>query len=98
MKISFLIGLFILTALNASCGSRPVIANKSDVRVSKEAPGGSCTDMGTLIGRTMHAAGTREAALDDLKEQAASKGATDIQVHQFSDMGTSVTGTLFICE
>lgn len=83
--------------LLSACGSQPIIPEKDDVRVSREAPSSECENLGTLVGKTMHASGGKQAALDDLKEQAANKGATDIQVHQYSDMGTSVTGTLFQC-
>lgn len=97
MKNTFLLvpALLFLSA----CGSQPIIPTKEDVNVTREdlSKNSSCENLGTASGKSMHTTGGKDQALEDLKEQAANKGATDIQVHQFSDMGTSVTGTLFKC-
>lgn len=95
IALAFIPALLLLTA----CGSQPIMPTKEDVNVTREdlSKNKSCEDLGTVAGKSMHTTGGKEQALEDLKEQAANKGATDIQVHQFSDMGTSVTGTLYKC-
>jgi|FLYM01.1.fsa_nt_gi hypothetical protein len=89
--------VFALIFLLIGCGSRPIIPDKSNLVVTRETPAPECENMGNIIGRTMTVTGSKDSAVDDLKEQAANKGATHLQVHQFSDMGTAVTGTIFKC-
>jgi hypothetical protein len=94
MKILFA-GLSLMVV--AGCASRSVTADKSDVKVSREEPAKDCTEVGNLRGTTLSAKGTQAQALEDLKQEAANKGANYVVVKQYSDNGTSVTGVGYIC-
>lgn len=91
--------LAVLTmALMASaCASRSVLPDVKEVKVSREAPDKKCTEIGSITGRTATVKGTQEQALEDLKKEAANKGANYVVVKQYSGMGTSVTGVAYEC-
>ena len=95
MKIYSLI-ILILTI--SACSSQPIIQTGNDIEVGRKIPMGSCEEIGLLRGTTMTSMETKEDALSDLKETAASKGATYIKVEQFSETGTSVTGIAYTCK
>lgn len=86
-----------LVLMLSACASRPIIQTTKDVKVSREEPGSDCKPMGKLTGTTLTARGTQEQALEDLKREAANKGANYVVVKQFSDYGTSVTGVAYEC-
>ncbi len=92
-KRIFLISLlFFLSA----CASRSVLPDVKEVKVSRDEPKG-CKEMGTLSGRANSVHGTQEQALEDLKREAANKGANYVVVKQYSSYGTSVTGLAYEC-
>jgi hypothetical protein len=91
--------LMALAALSlAACASRSVLSDSKEVKVSREAPGKDCKEMGTLTGRTASVKGTQEDALEDLKKEAANKGANYVMVKEYSAFGTSVTGIAYECQ
>ncbi|NCN39886.1 hypothetical protein GW916_01420 [bacterium] len=97
MKKITVLGLGVAMITLIGCSSQPIIPTSDDITLTrKDLP--DCENLGKLTGKTMNATGGKEEALEDIKEQAANKGATHIQIHQYSDMGTSVTGTLFKCQ
>lgn len=81
----------------AGCASRSVMPDVKEVKVSREAPDKDCKEMGTITGTTATAKGTQEQALEDLKKEAANKGANYVVVKQYSSYGTSVTGVAYEC-
>ena len=91
--ISFCLGLMVLSA----CASRSVLPDIKEVKVSREAPSAKCKEMGAITGTTTSAKGTQEQALEDLKHEAANKGANYVMVKQFSSYGTNVTGVAYEC-
>lgn len=86
-------GLLILSA----CSSRSIKPDPNGVKVSREEPSEKCQEIGTISGTTIFAQGTQDQALDDLKREAANKGANYVVVKQFSGSGTTVTGVAFEC-
>ncbi|HAG91221.1 MAG TPA: hypothetical protein DCL41_05085 [Bdellovibrionales bacterium] len=95
--MKFYMGILLASLFIAGCSSQPIVPTSKDIEVTrKELP--DCENLGNLTGKSMHATGGKEQALEDLKDQAADKGATHVQVHQFSSMGTAVTGTLYKCK
>ena len=90
-----LLVLFVL--ILTACSSKPVIMTAADVKVSREDAKSSCKPLGKLTGTTMSARGTQEQALDDLKKEAANKGANYVVIKEFSDYGTGVTGIAYDC-
>ena len=94
MKKLWMLSLgFALTA----CASRSVLPSAKEVKVSREAAGKNCKEVGKLTGSTASAQGTQEQALEDLKREAANKGANYVVVKQYSDYGTAVTGIAYEC-
>ncbi|MEO0335738.1 MAG: DUF4156 domain-containing protein [Pseudomonadota bacterium] len=100
MKIAT--AFFVLMGMSAwisGCSSRSVMPDKEEVKVSREAPdkGDKCKKMGRITGTSGSAKGTREEVLEDLKQEAANKGANYVVVKQYSPQGTSVTGVAYEC-
>ena len=81
----------------AGCKSRSVLSDAESVKVSRDAAGKDCKELGTIMGRTGSAKGTQEEALADLKQEAANKGANYVMVREYSSYGTSVTGVAYEC-
>jgi hypothetical protein len=89
--------LIAIAMLLSACASRSVLPEVKEVKVSREMPSSSCKELGNITGSTGSAKGTQEQALDDLKREAANKGANYVVVKQFSSYGTNVTGLAFEC-
>ncbi|MGE0525675.1 MAG: DUF4156 domain-containing protein [Bdellovibrionales bacterium] len=82
------------------CSSKPklsVIPQADEVKVSRDRPGEECKEIGVITGRTSSATGTREQALEDLKQEAANRGANYIVIKSYSGYGTGAVGTAFEC-
>ena len=99
MKKIFL--LFAVPTLMASglvaCSHESLTPQSSDVKASKENPSGDCREISKVTGSTMTAHGTAEQALEDMKKDAANRGANYVRIDQYSAYGTGVTGTAFRC-
>lgn len=96
--MAFLLTFVIATAtlFVAGCSSQSVLPETKDIKVSRKAPN-DCKDLGKVSGRTLSAKGTPEEALEDMKKEAADKGATHVVVHQYSSNRTAVTGQAYQC-
>jgi uncharacterized protein YbjQ (UPF0145 family) len=81
----------------SGCRSRSLLADAKDVQASREAAGKDCREIGTITGTTISAKGSQEEALEDMKKEAANKGANYVQVKEYSSMGTSVKGIAYEC-
>ncbi len=81
----------------SGCRSRSLLADSKDVQVSRNEAESNCHEIGTMTGTTMSAKGTQEQALEDLKKEAANKGANYVQVKEYSATGTAVTGIAYEC-
>jgi hypothetical protein len=91
------ISIFALALLLGACASRSVLPEPKEVRVSRDEPGEDCKDLGVISGMTSSAKGTPEQAMEDLKKEAAIKGANYVRIKQFSAYGTGVTGIAYDC-
>lgn len=81
-----------------ACASRSVLPEVKEVKVSREAAGRDCNEIGMITGSTASTNGTREQALANLKSEAANKGANYVMVKQYSAYGTVVTGIAYECQ
>ena len=88
---------FPILLLVAGCASKTVIPTIQDVRFSKVDPPTKCEEVGLVQGTTNFANGTTEEAIDDMKKDAAHKGANYVKFGQLSGTGTVVTGVAFKC-
>jgi hypothetical protein len=86
-----------LTVFLAACSSRSIKPDPKEVKLSREKPSAKCKDLGTISGTTLTAKGTQDEAIEDLRRDAANKGANYIYVEQFSSYGTTVTGQAYEC-
>jgi hypothetical protein len=93
----FILFAVTITSLLAGCSSRSIKPDPAEVKVSREEPNKKCREIGEITGTTMTAQGSQDEAIEDLKKEAANKGANYILVKQFSSYGTAVTGRAFEC-
>lgn len=92
------ISVIFMGAALVGCASRSVLPEAKEVKISRDAAGDDCREIGTITGNTSSTKGTREQALEDLKQEAANKGANYVMVKQYSAYGTSVTGVAYECQ
>lgn len=92
----FFIVAFLISGL-IGCRSRSLLADSKDVQVGRVEAAENCHEIGKLTGTTSSAKGTQEQALEDLKKEAANKGANYVHVKEYSAAGTAVTGIAYDC-
>lgn len=93
MKFMPLVLLFL-----AGCASQSIMPEKDEVKVSREdADKEDCKFISKVSGNSVSIKATREQVLEDMKQDAANKGANYVVVKNFSDTGTSVTGLAYQC-
>jgi hypothetical protein len=80
-----------------SCSSKPVLPQKSDIKVSRDEAGKDCKSLGAIEGRTTNVKGTAEEALEDLKSEAIKKGANYVQIETMGAQGTAIRGQAYFC-
>lgn len=89
-------GWFLSLILIGACSTQPVLPREESVSFVRSAPDG-CRELGKLVGRVHHVDATPEQALEDLRRVAADKGATHVQVMEYSGHRTAVSGVGFQC-
>jgi hypothetical protein len=86
-----------LAALISGCSSHPVIPEGRNVIVAREEAKDSCKDLGRVTGRTLSAKANLEEAIEDMKKEAALKGANYIRMETASGIQSAVAGTAYFC-
>lgn len=81
----------------SGCGSQPIRPEAENIEVTREPVGENCHSIGPVEGRTISAKGTFDEALENLKLDAARKGANTVKIEATSAIGTAVRGEGFIC-
>lgn len=89
--------IFSLGLALGGCSSTPVIPEAKNVKVSREDASQDCREIGHVQGTTQTAKGTVEEAIEDMKLDAARKGANYVQMETTSSYGTSTQGTAYYC-
>ena len=79
------------------CSSKPVLPLTSSVKVSREPAENRCREIGPVRGATLSVRGTAQEVLEDMKKDAAQKGANYVVVQQYSGHETAVTGVAYDC-
>ncbi len=87
----------IFGSLMFGCSSQPIIPDAKNVKVSREDADSDCKDLGPVQGSVTTVKGTIEQALEDMKLDAARKGANYVRMQATSAMGSSVSGTAYMC-
>lgn len=87
--VSFTIGLAL-----TGCHSVEKFPEAKDVKTGANVPSNDCREIGSIRGRTNSKTPDIEAALKDLKLEAANKGANYVQVKEKSAYGTEIVLSL----
>lgn len=88
--------LAFLASLGA-CSHQPLVPEGKNVTARREDPAPTCENLGAVEGRNRDLKGDVEKAIEDLKNEAAKKGANYVRVEATSGYGNSVRGTAFRC-
>ena len=81
------------------CSNTPPVKPEGDnVEVSRAAAKKSCRELGPVDGRTTNTKEGFDEALEDLKRDAAGRGANYVQIRKTGALGTSVRGVAYLCE
>lgn len=80
-----------------ACSSKPVIMTHSDVTVSRDEAAKKCKELGTVRGTTLSIHGTAEEAVEEMKKEAARKGANYVQMQAMGANTNSVSGIAYSC-
>jgi hypothetical protein len=92
-----LVSLFVSGVLLA-CSSHPIKPEAGNVKVGREDADKDCKEIGPVEGRVKNVTGKFEEALEDLKLDAARKGANFVQIQQTGALGQAVRGTAYFCD
>lgn len=88
------LGFFSLSLIGLGCSSQSVLPEKSEIKTSRTVPS-ECSLIGKVTGNSLSLKATPEMVLDNMKQDAANKGANYVVVEQYSASGTSVTGQAY---
>lgn len=87
------LAVLVLTA----CSSHPIIPEAKNVEVSREKPDSECKDLGPVQGTVQSKSGKVEESIENMKLDAARKGANYIHMLTTSAYGTTTQGTAYFC-
>ncbi|MCB0385182.1 MAG: DUF4156 domain-containing protein [Bdellovibrionales bacterium] len=96
-KVGILLSSVIILIWLDGCASQSVLPDKEDIKTSREKPDDDCEALGKVTGNSISTKATPEQVLEDMKQEAANKGANYVMVEQYSPTGTSVTGLAYKC-
>lgn len=86
-----------LAVLLAGCSSQPLVPASENVKIQREEMDPACENLGALEGRSSSLKGEVEQAIEDLRLEAARKGATHVRLETTSGLGNSARGTAYRC-
>jgi uncharacterized protein YbjQ (UPF0145 family) len=89
--------LLLLLAFLVGCSSKPVEMKSNDVKVSRDIPAKDCKLIGNVKGTVQGLKPNLELAIEDMKKEAADKGANYVQMESQSSYGTAVAGEAYDC-
>ncbi|MCC6137432.1 MAG: DUF4156 domain-containing protein [Bdellovibrionaceae bacterium] len=89
--------IFLISAL-FGCSSHPIKPEADNVKVSRDEAHKDCKEIGPVEGRVKNVSGKFEEALEDLKLDAARKGANFVRIEQTGATGQAVRGTAYFCD
>lgn len=94
--LSMLLTLLVF-GLVVGCGSHPIKPEADNVKVSREEADEECKDLGPVEGTVSTKSGTFEQALENMKIDAARKGANFVKMEATSAYGTATRGNAYFC-
>lgn len=90
--------LLMSSMLFVACSSHPIKPEADNVKVSRDEANKNCQEIGPVEGRVKNVSGKFEEALEDMKLDAARKGANFVQIKQTGALGQAVSGTAYFCD
>ncbi len=88
--ISFFLGL-------AGCKGYEILPDQIEVTVGRELPDDGCREIGPVSGSVSKISGTSAEALENMKKDAARKGANFVLYESASGTGTAMKGVAYSC-
>jgi hypothetical protein len=82
---------------SSACSHQPIIPEAKNVVIAREMPSSKCTEIGAVKGYVATTTGTLEQAIEDMKLDAARRGANFVLMQSTGAMGTSASGTAYVC-
>jgi hypothetical protein len=92
-----LLALALFLFFASGCSHQPVIPEAKNVKIARENPDDDCREIGRVTGQVKTMSGSIEQAIDDMKLDAARRGANFVRMEATGAMGTSVSGTAYQC-
>jgi hypothetical protein len=91
--------VFVLVASFAlfGCSSQPLVPEGKNIKIQREPVADDCENLGAVEGRNMDLKGNIESAIEDLRLEAAKRGANTVRLETTSGYGNSARGTAYIC-
>lgn len=89
--------LLVSLFLFAACSTKPIVPRAENMTISRDNPPEVCKNLGRVQGRTVGTAPNLEEAVEDMKKDAAFKGANYVVMETASGYETAVAGTAFYC-
>lgn len=80
-----------------SCSHQAIIPEAKNIKIQREDVSEKCRSLGPVQGSVVTTKGKIEEAIEDMKLEAARKGANTVQMGPTSAFGKNVSGTAFIC-
>ena len=84
-------------ALISGCAHQAIVPEAKNVKIARENPASDCREIGPVKGSVKTSSGSIEQAIDDMKLDAARKGANYVRMEATGAMGTSASGTAYQC-
>lgn len=93
MKMRFAMVALLLVG----CSHQALVPEGKNIKVQREDFSAKCENLGAVEGRNSDLKGKMEEAIEDLKREAALKGANSVRLEVTSGYGNSVRGTAYRC-
>lgn len=90
------LGLMTLLFLSA-CARTPIKPQDIEVEVRREKPPKGCKEVGRVTGKTTSTKPSEDVVIEDLKRDAALKGANFVFLESFSSLGGAAQGVAYLC-
>lgn len=98
MKKILNIVVVVTAGILVSCSSTPIVPSADSIKISRETPNDpECKNLGRVQGKTIGVKPDLEAAIEDMKKEAAYKGANYLVMETASGYETAVSGTAYYC-
>ena len=97
-QIALFVSVGSFVSLVMSCSSTPIIPSADSIKISREVPKDpACKNLGRVQGKTISVKPDLNAAVEDMKKEAAYKGANYLVMETASVYETAVSGTAYNC-